>query len=204
MRVVLATRNRGKLGELRRILAGLAVELVPMDALGLVAPDEVGDTFAANALLKAHAAATATGSPALADDSGLEVDALDGAPGVDSAVYAGRHGDDAANLALLLERLRDVPAPRTARFVCVAALVAPDGREWTARGTMEGEVIASPRGSGGFGYDPVFVATGETRTNAELPPHEKDARSHRGSAFRAIRPAVAALLEGAGKVPPLP
>jgi XTP/dITP diphosphohydrolase len=195
MRIVLATRNRGKLVELERILEGLPVELVPMDVLGLRSPPETGETFADNALLKARAASSATGLPALADDSGLEVDALDGAPGVSSAVYAGRHGDDQANLDKLLQQV--VPLPdekRSARFVCVAALVAPDGREWTRSGIMEGRVTDVPRGDGGFGYDPVFVAHGETRTNAELAAAEKDEMSHRGRAFRAIREAVEELL----------
>lgn len=195
-RIVLATRNRGKLAELQRILDGLDVELVPMDELGLESPDETGSTFEDNALLKAQVACAATGSPALADDSGLEVDALGGAPGVDSAVYAGRHGDDVANLEKVVSEIADVPAAeRTARFVCVAALVAPDGRRWTRRGTMEGTLITEPRGGAGFGYDPVFVAEGEIRTNAELPPDEKDARSHRGQAFRAIRTAVQELID---------
>lgn len=194
--MVLATRNRGKLAELDRILDGLDVELVPMDDLGLTSPEETGSTFAENALLKARVAAERTGSPALADDSGLEVDGLDGAPGVDSAVYAGTHGDDEANLRKLLDEVSGLPLEeRTARFVCVAALVAPDGREWTARGTMEGRVIDEARGAGGFGYDPMFVAQAETRTNAELTAEEKDARSHRGEAFRAIRGAVEDLLE---------
>ncbi len=196
-RLVLATRNRGKLEELRRILADLDVALVPMDELGLASPDETGRTFEDNALLKAEAACAATGLPALADDSGLEVDALGGAPGVDSAVYAGRHGDDVANLEKVLEEVRDVPPDeRSARFVCVAALVAPDGRRWTRRGTMEGTIIDEPRGAAGFGYDPIFVAERETRTNAELLPEEKDARSHRGAAFRSIRSAVVELLDG--------
>lgn len=194
-RIVLATRNRGKLVELRRILDGLDVELVSMDELGLSSPEETGRTFADNALLKARTAATATDLPALADDSGLEVDALEGAPGVDSAVYAGVHGDDEANLRRLVEEIREVPpSRRTARFVCIAALVAPDGREWTRRGVMEGHVTDEPRGEGGFGYDPMFIATGEERTNAELTAAEKDARSHRGAAFRAIREAVQELL----------
>jgi XTP/dITP diphosphohydrolase len=196
-RIVLATRNRGKLIELRRILDGLDVELVAMDELGLSSPEETGRTFAENALLKARAGAAVTGLPALADDSGLEVDALDGSPGVDSAIYAGTHGDDEANLRRLLDEVRDLlPDRRAARFVCVAALVAPDGREWTRRGVMEGHVIDEARGAGGFGYDPMFVATGETRTNAELTAEEKDARSHRGAAFRAIRDAVRELLGG--------
>ena len=199
MRIVVATGNRGKLAELDRILDGLPVELVPMDELGLASPVEDGDTFEANALIKARAAARATGLPALADDSGLEVDALGGAPGVRSARYAadedpGAQGDQANN-ARLVRELDGVPdAQRTARFVCAAALVAPDGREWTERGTMEGRIVDEPRGANGFGYDPHFVAEGETRTNGELSAEEKDARSHRGAAFGAVRPHVEALV----------
>lgn len=194
-RLVLATGNPGKVRELRRILGDLDVELVPRSELGLRAPEETGATFAANALLKARAAATATGLPALADDSGLEVDALGGAPGVQSARYAGPDADDRANLRRLLEELAGVPrTERTARFVAVAALVAPDGRAWTERGTMEGRIAERPRGEGGFGYDPVFVAEGHTGTNAELAPGEKDAASHRGRAFRAIHADVERLL----------
>ena len=202
MRIVVATGNRGKLAELERILDGLDVELVPMTDLDLDSPVEDGDTFEANALIKARAAAEATGMPALADDSGLEVDALGGAPGVRSARYAADDpatdddGDgDGANNARLVRELQGVtPADRTARFVCVAALVAPDGRAWTERGTMEGHIVAEARGDAGFGYDPHFVPVGEARTNAELDPAEKDARSHRGAAFRAIRADVEALL----------
>ncbi|MDX1657979.1 MAG: RdgB/HAM1 family non-canonical purine NTP pyrophosphatase [Nitriliruptorales bacterium] len=191
---MLASGNRSKLVELRRILDGLDVELIPMSEFDLEGAEETGDTFAANALIKARAVADATGLPALADDSGLEVDTLGGAPGVHSARYAGPETDDAANNRKLRRELRDVPEhERSARFVCVAALVTPDGHEWTERGTMEGRVIDEPRGEGGFGYDPLFVAEGETRTNAELTPAEKDAKSHRGEAFRAIRPRVAAL-----------
>jgi len=192
VQVVVATSNRGKLAELERILHGLPVALVPMSDFDLDSPVEDGDTFEANALIKARAACAATGLPALADDSGLEVDALDGAPGVHSARYAspddGVGEGDLANNRKLVRELADVPAAeRTARFVCVAALVTPDGREWTERGTMEGHIIDQPRGDGGFGYDPHFVSVGETRTNAELTPVEKDTRSHRGAAFRAIR-----------------
>lgn len=200
MRIVVATGNRGKLAELARILDGLDVDLVPMADLGLDSPVEDGDTFEANALVKARAAAEATGLPALADDSGLEVDALGGAPGVRSARYAQDAdpavGGDRANNDRLVRELAGVPhAQRTARFVCVAALVAPDGRVWTERGTMEGRIVDQARGEGGFGYDPHFVAVGETRTNAELAPADKDARSHRGAAFRAIRCDVEALLD---------
>lgn len=195
MRFVLATGNRKKLAELERILDGLDVELVPMAELGLASPVEDGATFEANALIKAREACRATGMPALADDSGLEVEALGGAPGVHSARYAGADGDDEANNAKLVAELAGRPGvDRTARFVCVAALVAPDGTERTVRGTMEGRIVDEPRGRGGFGYDPHFVAAGQTRTNAELSAEEKDALSHRGAAFRAIRAHVEELL----------
>lgn len=206
MRIVVATGNPGKLAELERILEGLPVELVPMAALGLDSPVEDGDTFEANALIKARAAARASGLPALADDSGLQVDALGGAPGVRSARYAedAEHSDgggDRANNRRLIRELQGVPeTERAARFVCVAALVAPDGREWTERGAMEGRIVDEPRGTAGFGYDPHFVAVGETRTNAELSSTEKDARSHRGAAFRAMRPHVEALVARGGGV----
>lgn len=199
MRLVLATRNRGKVRELIDILDGLDVELLSMDDLGLESPSETGTTFEQNALLKARTVVTATGLPSLADDSGLEVDALGGSPGVRSARYAGAEGDDAANNRRLISELEGVPhQERTARFVCAAALVLPDGREWTTRGTMEGRIIDEPRGEGGFGYDPHFVSAGETRTNAELPPEVKNARSHRGAAFRALRPRVLEILTEGG------
>lgn len=195
VKLVVATNNEKKLDELHRILDGLDVQLVTMDELGLQSPVEDGETFEANALIKARAAAAATGLAALADDSGLEVDALGGEPGVHSSRYAGEQTDDLANNHKLIAELHAIPAAeRTARFVCAAALVASDGREWTTRGTMEGRIIDEPRGANGFGYDPHFVSDGETRTNGELPPHEKDARSHRGAAFRAIRPRVEALI----------
>lgn len=197
MRIVLATNNPKKRRELERILDGLDVELVPMGELGLPSPVEDGDTFEANALIKARAAASATGLPALADDSGLEVDALDGEPGVVSSRWAGTDGDAAANNAKLVRLLADVPEhQRSARFVAVAALVTPDGEAHTVRGVMEGRVRDRPAGDGGFGYDPYFVADGKDVSNAELSPAEKDAISHRGAAFRAIRPHVEALLEG--------
>lgn len=197
MRIVLATNNPKKREELERILDGLGVELVPMGDLGLPSPQETGETFEENALLKARAAATSTGLPALADDSGLEVDALDGEPGVHSSRWAGEEdGDDAANNARLVRLLADVPEDqRTARFVAVAALVTPDGDVHTVRGTMEGRVRDHPSGDGGFGYDPYFVAEGNEVSNAELTAEEKDAISHRGAAFRGIRPHVEALLE---------
>jgi XTP/dITP diphosphohydrolase len=195
MRVILATGNQKKRAEIESILDGLDVELVPMTDLGLVGPEEDGETFEANALIKARAIVAATGEPALADDSGLEVDALDGAPGVRSARYAGVDATDEDNNAKLLEAMRDVPsARRTARFVCAAALVTPEGRERVVRGTMEGRLVDAARGDFGFGYDPFFVGEGEERTNAELTPAEKDARSHRGAAFRELRPHVEAWL----------
>ena len=195
MRIVLATNNPKKRVELERILDGLDVELVPMGELGLPSPVEDGDTFEANALLKARAAASATGLPALADDSGLEVDALGGEPGVVSSRWAGTDGDDAANNAKLVRLLRDVPAAeRAARFVAVAALVTPDGSWHTTRGTMEGHVRDHPSGDGGFGYDPYFVAAGNDVSNAELTAEQKDAISHRGVAFRAMRPHVEELV----------
>lgn len=190
--VVLATHNRHKVVELRRIMDGAPIELV--SGLDLQIPDveETGDTFADNALLKARACVEATGLPSVADDSGLVVDALRGAPGVRSARYAGEGADDDANLRLVLERLGGA-TERSARFVCVAALVTPDGQEVTEDGVMEGVLTDAPRGDGGFGYDPIFVAVGEQRTNAELTPTEKDAISHRGAAFRALRPYLVAL-----------
>lgn len=191
-RLVLATHNQGKVTELRRILAGLDVELVAASDVDLPDVEESGATFEDNALAKARAGVAACGLPCVADDSGLVVDALGGAPGVRSARYAGGHGDDAANLRLVLERMRGV-ADRRARFVCVAALVAPDGREWTAEGVLEGTLTSAPRGEGGFGYDPALVPLGHDRTTAEMAPHEKDAISHRGAAFRALRRAVAEL-----------
>ena len=192
-RLALATGNAKKVEELRRILDGLDVELVTMRELGVDSPEETGTTFEANALLKARWVRDHSGLLSLADDSGLVVDALDGTPGVYSARYAGVDGPgaDAANNAKLLEELADVPDERrTARFVCVAALVTPQGDEWTVRGTREGRIGHEERGDRGFGYDPLFTSHGETRTNAELEPSEKDARSHRGKAFRAIRPLV--------------
>lgn len=191
--VVLATHNAGKVAELRRILAGLPVELLSATDVALGDVEESGVTFDDNALLKARAGVVTSGLPCVADDSGLVVDALGGEPGIRSARYAGAHGDDEANLELVLERTAGL-AEATARFVCVAALVAPDGREWTAQGVLEGTLLSERRGSGGFGYDPIFMPLGETRTTAELSPEEKDAISHRGQAFRALRAAVEELV----------
>jgi XTP/dITP diphosphohydrolase len=197
-RLVLATRNTHKIRELRAILAaaGLDHELVGTDAFPDV-PDvpETGVTFAENALLKAEALAKATGLPAVADDSGLCVDVLGGAPGIFSARWAGRHGDDRANLDLLLAQLADIGEEhRGAHFACAAALVLPDGTERVVEGVLEGTLRHEPVGSGGFGYDPVLQPLGESRTCAELTAEEKNAISHRGKAFRGLVPVIRELL----------
>jgi XTP/dITP diphosphohydrolase len=196
-RVLLATRNAKKLVELQRILdaalGGGAVALVGLDA----APDypevrETGLTFEENALLKARAGARSTGLPTVADDSGIAVDALGGAPGVFSARWAGRRAGETANNELLLDQLADVPDEHLgAAFVCAAALVLPDGREHVTFGRQPGRLVRTPRGAAGFGYDPIFQADGQTRTNAELAPAEKDAISHRGQAFRGLAEVIA-------------
>jgi XTP/dITP diphosphohydrolase len=220
-RLVLATRNPGKIAELSRILAaaGFADGLVGLESFP-GAPDvpETGLTFADNALLKARAIAAYTGLPAVADDSGLCVDALHGMPGVFSARWSGKHGDDQANLDLVLGQLTDVAA-RGAQFICVAALCLPPGDgppvtprmgglaqpphtplrppgekrcEWATTGVLAGSLTRAPRGTNGFGYDPIFVPEGGSHTMAELAPEDKDAISHRGRAFRAIAPVIAA------------
>ncbi|KQY21371.1 non-canonical purine NTP pyrophosphatase [Cellulomonas sp. Root485] len=201
-RLVLATHNAHKVGELRAILAPVLPGLDPESVVGardVGAPEPVEDgvTFVENALIKARALAAFTGLPAVADDSGLSVDVLGGAPGIFSARWAGKHGDDAANLALLLAQLEDIAEPhRAARFVCAAALVTPDGFEHVETGTLEGVLATEPRGTGGFGYDPILVPTGETRSCAELTPQEKNAISHRGTAFRALVPTLVRVLGG--------
>ena len=197
-RLVLATRNQHKVVELRRILeeSGLAIDLVGVEAFADV-PDVVEDgvTFADNALLKAHAVAAATGLPSIGDDSGLCVDALGGMPGVFSARWSGRHGDDRANLELVLAQLADVGDERLgAAFHCSAALALPDGLERVAEGRWPGSLVRVPLGDNGFGYDPIFVPEGETRTSAQMQSAEKDAASHRGRALRALVPLVAELL----------
>jgi XTP/dITP diphosphohydrolase len=201
--VVLATRNAAKLRELARILGaedsasqdgGEQIRLVGLDEFP-GAPDvpETGATFEENALLKARAIADYTGLPAVADDSGLCVDALNGMPGVLSARWAGGHGDDQANLELVLAQMAEVPDTRLgARFVCAAALVAPGDREWVVTGQVEGRLIRAPRGSGGFGYDPIFLPDGFGQTTAEMTAEAKDAISHRGRAFRALTPFITA------------
>jgi XTP/dITP diphosphohydrolase len=195
-RVVLATRNAGKLAELRRILTPYGVELVGLDDVEPYEPGpETAPDFAGNALAKAREAADRTGLPAVADDSGLVVDALNGMPGVLSARWAGRHGDDRANLELLLGQLADVPDERRgARFVCAAAYALPDGRSEVVEGAVEGRLLRERRGSGGFGYDPLFVPTGADRTTAEMAPEDKDAVSHRGQAFRELAALLARAL----------
>jgi XTP/dITP diphosphohydrolase len=197
-RVVVATRNPGKVAELRRILEPYDVDLVDLGAFP-DAPDvaETGDSFAANALLKAHAVAEATGLVAVADDSGLAVDALNGMPGIFSARWSGRHGDDEANLQLVLAQLSDIPDDRRgAAFICAAAAAVPGGGELVVEGRMSGSLIRAPRGSNGFGYDPVFVPVDDDRTTAEMSAADKDAISHRGRAFRALAPRLAELLAG--------
>jgi XTP/dITP diphosphohydrolase len=183
-RYLLATRNRKKLVELQRILT--TVEVVGLDDVpSYVEVPETGLTFADNALLKAREGVKHTGLPTIADDSGIAVDALNGMPGVFSARWSGKHGDDRANLELLLAQVGDVPEEHLgAAFVCAAALVLPDGRELVTHGEQRGRLVRTPKGDGGFGYDPIFLADGQTRTNAELTPEEKDAISHRGRAFR--------------------
>jgi XTP/dITP diphosphohydrolase len=197
-RVVLATNNEAKLAELRRIVATAAPDVQVLglaDVPRYAQPAETERTFAGNALLKARACLAATGLPALADDSGLEVEVLNAMPGVRSARWAGPHADDAENNALLLRQLADVPAAeRTARFVCAMAAVLPNGTEHVRLGVLSGRLVETPVGQNGFGYDPLFVADGQTVTNAELDPAAKDAISHRGQAVRAVVPVLLAEL----------
>ena len=189
MKLVLATRNPHKVAELRAILLPLlpGAEIVGAEAFDVPEPVEDEVTFAGNALIKARQLAEATGLLALADDSGICVDAMGGAPGVFSARWCGRHGDDAANLELLLAQMADVPERhRGASFVCAAAMAAPDGREEVAEGVMRGSLLFAPRGENGFGYDPIFRPEGLSVSSAELTPERKEAISHRGKAFRAL------------------
>jgi XTP/dITP diphosphohydrolase len=214
-RLLLASANQGKLRELRTILAGLPVELVGLAEAGLGQPPEVeeaGETFLDNAHIKARAYAGWSGVAAVADDSGLEVDALGGAPGVRSARYAGPGASDQANLDKLLTALAGVPPERrTARFRCAAVLVDPNWGSgglkasppeswgaWHAEAAWEGRLLEAPRGSGGFGYDPVFLPDGWELTSAEVDQATKDAASHRGKAFRALRPAIETWAGAAG------
>lgn len=194
MRIVLASGNRGKIEELRRLLPAW-VEVVSAADLGIELPEETGTTFAENAFLKARAAAEQSREISLADDSGLEVDALDGEPGVRSSRFAGEPPDDLANNQLLLARLEKVPAlGRTARFRSVVAVVVPARKEFSADGVVEGRLLAEPKGHNGFGYDPLFVPLGHDRTLAEMSLDEKNAISHRGRAFRNAAEQLLAIL----------
>jgi XTP/dITP diphosphohydrolase len=198
--LLLATRNAGKLAELQRLLASAVpgVEVLGLrDVPEYPEAPETGATFEENALLKAREAVRYTGLPAVADDSGLAVDALNGMPGILSARWSGRHGDDDANTALLLGQIADVPDERRgAAFVCAAALVTPEGAEHVLRAEWRGSVIREKRGTNGFGYDPVFVPAGLALSSAELEPAQKDALSHRGQAFAALLPVIGEVLGG--------
>ncbi|NLD85258.1 MAG: RdgB/HAM1 family non-canonical purine NTP pyrophosphatase [Actinomycetales bacterium] len=202
VRLLVASRNAKKLAELRRVLESegiVGIEPVGLDEVPEFPEEpEDGATFAENALIKARSGARATGLACLADDSGLAVDALNGMPGVLSARWSGRHGDDAANNELLLAQLGDVPdARRGAAFVSACALVVPGGVESVEEGRWSGQVLRAPRGEGGFGYDPLFLPEGSDRAAGELTPDEKDAASHRGRALRALAPALRDLAENA-------
>ena len=201
-KLLLATANQKKLVELQRILdvtlGASRIELVGLgDFEGYPEVPETGLTFGENALIKAREGANRTGLPTVADDSGLAVDALNGMPGVFSARWSGSHGDDAANLDLVLAQIADVgDEQRGGAFVCAAALVLPNGREHLVEGKQRGTILRARRGEGGFGYDPIFLGAGQTRTNAELSPAEKDAISHRGKAFRELAKVIAKELPG--------
>ena len=197
IKVVIASRNEHKIDEMRRILneAGLSLDLVGIREFpDLPDVDETGTTFAENALLKAREICAFTGIPAIADDSGLCVDALGGMPGIFSARWAGTHGNDLANLQLLLAQISHVaPDRRTASFRCAAAIVMPSGAEEVVEGIMRGRIIDTPRGTNGFGYDPIFIAEGYSITTAEMDSASKDAISHRGLAIAALAPTLAQL-----------
>ncbi len=193
-RIAIASRNPGKIREIRSVCADWPVEWITADEHEGPWPnvEETGASYLENALLKARAVADSVGVPAMADDSGIEVDALGGAPGPRSARYAGEEATDEQNLRMLIRAVAGVPAAgRTARYRCIAALAWPDGRDVWAEGTCEGLLVSKPRGTGGFGYDPIFVPAGWEQTMAELPPEEKDRISHRGRAFRALKDLVA-------------
>jgi XTP/dITP diphosphohydrolase len=194
--LIVASDNPGKIAELERMLAGTSWRVVPQRAAGVTPVEETGATFLENALLKARNAASIARRPAFADDSGIEVDALGGAPGVRSARYAGEQATDADNVHKLLDALRGVPHERrTARFRCVIALVraGDDRAPIVCEGTWEGSIADAPRGARGFGYDPVFIPRGSGLTSAELAPAAKDAASHRGQALRELVPALESL-----------
>jgi len=198
-KLVLATRNQGKITEFRRILDALApgeIELIGVDQFpDLVDVEETGSTFEENSLLKARYTAQTTGLPAIADDSGLCVDALNGDPGIYSARWAGAHGDDQANIEKLLDQLKDIAdEKRSAHFMCVASLVLPDGREQVAEGRFDGHILRTPVGENGFGYDPIFQPLGFTISSAQMSAEEKDLLSHRGKSLRSIAPHVIEML----------
>ena len=202
-KLLLATRNKGKIEEFRRILEDIAagqIELVGLDQFpNLHDVDETGSTFEENALLKAREMCEASGIPAIADDSGLCVDYLNGDPGIFSARWAGSHGDDKANTAKVLASLADVPdEKRGAHFICVAALALPDGRTHVEEGKFEGWILREPIGDQGFGYDPIFRPDGYSISSAQMSAEEKDAISHRGKSLRAIAPHVITLLNSLG------
>lgn len=203
VRMILASKNAHKLVELRRILeqVGLDIDLVGISEFpDLPDVDETGTSFAANALLKARAISAFTGLPAIADDSGICVDALNGMPGIYSARWAGTHGDDEANLNLLIAQLDHVPAKRRgAAFHCAAAIVTPEGDERVVEGTLDGVLITERRGSNGFGYDPIFMPLGYQVTTAEMSDAQKDAISHRGRALQALAPVIEQLIPKAKK-----
>ncbi len=201
--LVLATRNQGKIREFRRILDTIsngAINLVGLEEFAHTTEvEETGSTFKENALLKARSICAETGLPAIADDSGLCVDALDGAPGIYSARYAGVHGDDLGNNAKLLRELANVPEDkRSAHFTCAAALVLPDGREHVTEEIFEGSILFAPIGDQGFGYDPLFRPDGLAISSAQMSAEEKDLISHRGKSLRAIAPHVISLLTSLG------
>lgn len=202
-RLLLATRNKGKIEEFRRILDALApgeIELVGLETFpNLHDVEEDGATFEENALKKAREMSLATGLPAIADDSGLCVDALGGDPGIYSARWAGSHGDDSANTAKVLEQMRDIPDDkRSAHFMCVAALYLPDGRSHCEEGRFDGWLLHQPIGEFGFGYDPIFRPEGLSISSAQMSAEEKDEISHRGKSLRAIAPHVISLLKSLG------
>ena len=202
-KLLLATRNKGKIEEFRRILEDIAagqIELVGLDQFpSLHDVDETGSTFEENALLKAREMCAASGIPAIADDSGLCVDYLNGDPGIFSARWAGSHGDDKANTAKVLASLADVQdEKRSAHFTCVAALALPDGRTHVEEGKFEGWILREPIGDQGFGYDPIFRPDGYSISSAQLSAEEKDEISHRGKSLRAIAPHVITLLNSLG------
>ena len=202
-KLVLATRNQGKITEFRRILDELApgqIDLIGVDQFpDLVDVAETGATFEENSLLKSRYTCLATGLPAIADDSGLCVDFLNGDPGIFSARWAGVHGNDQANLEKVLAQLKDVPdKDRTAHFKCVASLVMPDGREQVAEGRFEGHILHAPVGDNGFGYDPIFQPLGLSISSAQMSAQEKDLVSHRGKSLRSIAPHVIQMLASLG------